>query len=305
MFKCKILFFSFFVLSFHFAQAANQIVIAAGDGQSQMVTATLGTAPQVFVTTDGSTPVSGATVTWAVKSGGGKITATTSTTDGSGFASVGWTMGMTAGTNTLRASLDATTGVTLSATATAANVAVSSGDGQVQGVTTPLADPLVVYVTTPDGAGSPVANVTIDWKILSGAGTLSATTSVTDANGLAQVSFKLGALAGANSVKATIHGLTNSNVTFNETALTASISDSLGGGQSGTVMMPLSDPLQVMVTDSNGSPVENALIDWTVGKTGGVLDHTNSFTDSSGIAQNLLTLGKFSQVQARSVPRRA
>ena len=94
---------------------------AAGDAQSALVGTAVAIAPQVKVTDAFSTAVSGVSVTFAVASGGGSITGATATTNSSGLASVGsWTLGTTAGTNTLMATVASLTPVTFTATGTAA-----------------------------------------------------------------------------------------------------------------------------------------------------------------------------------------
>src|SRR5439155_1465781 len=94
------------------AGAATQIAINAGNGQ----TATAGTAvpidPSVIVRDANGNPVAGVSVTFAVAAGGGAVTPTTPvTTNASGVAAVtSWTLGPTAGPNSLTATATALTG---------------------------------------------------------------------------------------------------------------------------------------------------------------------------------------------------
>ncbi len=79
-------------------------------------------APSVKVTDAGGNPVP-ATVTFAVATGGGSVTNADQTTDASGIATVGsWSVGPTAGSNTLTATVQ---GTSLSVTFTATGVATS------------------------------------------------------------------------------------------------------------------------------------------------------------------------------------
>ena len=97
------------------------IVKSAGDGQSALVGTAVAVAPAVTVTDALGTAVSGATVTFAVASGGGSVTGASATTSASGVATVGsWTLGTTAGTNTLTASVASLPPVTFTATGTGA-----------------------------------------------------------------------------------------------------------------------------------------------------------------------------------------
>jgi hypothetical protein len=88
-----------------------------------------------------------------------------------------------------------------------------SGDGQTAEVGTKLANPLVINVA--DAQGRNVAGVTIAWSVASG--TLSASSSLTDADGIATISWTLGSVAGTQQATATATGLTP--VTFTQTAV--------------------------------------------------------------------------------------
>lgn len=86
-----------------------------------------------------------------------------------------------------------------------ANIVVVSGDAQTGlqvGATLPL--PLTARVV--DAQGKPVARTTVAWS--SNFGTLTAPTSVTDADGLTSVEWTLGTLAGAQTATAKVAGKT-------------------------------------------------------------------------------------------------
>ena len=95
----------------------TRVAVQSGDNQSQTVGAALDNPVVVRVSQDGS-GLSGASVAWTVTGGGGSVSPTTSTTDSDGFASTVWTLGATAGANSLEASVSGATGspVTFSAT---------------------------------------------------------------------------------------------------------------------------------------------------------------------------------------------
>jgi len=65
-----------------------------------------------------------------------------------------------------------------------------SGDGQKGPFDVPLPAPLVVSVTTP--TGDPVPNAKVSWGVVAGGGTLSGTSTTTDQNGRASVTWTLG-----------------------------------------------------------------------------------------------------------------
>lgn len=87
-----------------------------------------------------------------------------------------------------------------------------SGDGQTAIVNTPFTQPLTVKVL--DDRGAAVTGAAVNWSIISGAGTLSAASSNTDANGIASISVTAGSTSGALSVRASFANL---SATFNLT----------------------------------------------------------------------------------------
>lgn len=102
------------------AGAAAQLVAAGGDNQTAPA-ATLLSAPLTVRVSDGhGNPVAGASVSWAVATGGGSVSPATSTSDASGLAATQLTLGPGAGPETASASATGLTGspVTFTATAT-------------------------------------------------------------------------------------------------------------------------------------------------------------------------------------------
>jgi hypothetical protein len=191
------------------AENANGIAAVSGQDQSGPVGSTL-TAPLVVQVTDPfGNPIGNVTVTWTVDGGGG-VSAGTSTTAADGTTSVQWTLGGTAGAQHALATVDGLAGspVTFTATATAgaaSGVSIVSGDGQTGPVSTELPNDLVVQVL--DASSNPVPSVAVAWVIGSGGGTVTPTTSVTDASGRASAAWTLGASPGTNSVSAVVSGI--------------------------------------------------------------------------------------------------
>ena len=116
-----------------------------------------------------------------------------------------------AGSYRLAASAGGLTGITGPAfdvaTASAARLAVASGGGQSGPGGSALPQPIVVQVT--DAFGNPVvgAGTTVNFAVSTGGGTVTPSASVTNASGRASTSWKLGAVAGAQSIVATSVGL--------------------------------------------------------------------------------------------------
>ena len=117
-----------------------------------------------------------------------------------------WTLGPTAGANTLTATAPALTGspVTFTATATvgaAASLTKSSGDNLSGQVGSTLATPHEVLVT--DARGNPVSGVRVDWQAATGGGSVNPTFSTTDVNGHATTTRTLGVVPGTQTTTAT------------------------------------------------------------------------------------------------------
>jgi len=99
--------------------APTQIAVNGGNTQSIPVGTAVATAPSVIVRDANGNPVEGVGVSFAVASGGGSITGANATTNASGIATVGsWTLGATAGANSLTATVGGLTGSPVTFTAT-------------------------------------------------------------------------------------------------------------------------------------------------------------------------------------------
>ncbi len=157
----------------------------------------------------------GASVTFAVVSGGGSVSGATVITNASGIATVGsWTLGPVTGANVLNATSGTLTGVAFTATSTAgaaASLARNSGDNQTAAAGTPV--PVRPSVLVKDASGNPKSDVSVTFGVVSGGGSVTGATAVTNAAGIATVgSWTLGSSPGVNSLSATVTGLPS--VTF-------------------------------------------------------------------------------------------
>ncbi|UCF19171.1 MAG: Ig-like domain-containing protein [Gemmatimonadota bacterium] len=202
--------------------AAN-IVKEAGDGQSSEVGTAVTTPPTVMLTDAADNPVAGQEVFFEVASGGGSITGATAVSDADGLAAVGsWTLGTTAGANTLTATTQALAPVTFTATGTPgppASLQVNDGDGQTGLVGFGVNIPPSVLVS--DQYGNPVApGVTATFTVTGGGGSLTDATPTTDEGGVATVGkWTLGPAPATNTLDATVAGA--GTVGFTATGVTA------------------------------------------------------------------------------------
>jgi Bacterial Ig-like domain (group 1)/Beta-propeller repeat len=272
--------------------APSQIALNSGDAQEAEVTSELN--PFIALVTDANdNPVPNATVNWSITSGAGALSTSSSLSDSSGLASSTLTLGTVAEDYTVEATLDGTTeSVTFLATGSAAQPAtieIDSGDLQTGSVGSPLVAELAVIVK--DAHGNLVPNIQINWSNTTGAGSLAASSSTTDQNGIAKVIYTLGTVAGLNEVTATVINQAMLNVTFSATgeALIASQIEIISGNnQSGTISSALGAPMVVRVSDTFNNVIENTTIDWIT--TAGTLTATPTTTDVAGESSNNLTL---------------
>ncbi|TMF11992.1 MAG: hypothetical protein E6I38_04120, partial [Chloroflexi bacterium] len=280
--------------------AASSITLNAGNNQSATAGTTVATPASVIVRDANGNPVAGVSVTFAVASGGGTVSPTTPvTTNASGIAAVtSWTLGPTAGPNSLTATATGLAGspVTFTATGTAgaaATLAKSSGDNLTGQVATRLQTPHIVLVS--DANSNPVAGVTVTWAAASGGGSVDPATSTTDVNGHAQTFRTLGVLIGTQTTTATATiGGTATTVTFSISATAAGASQMTaagGDGQTGTVGTTLPTQASVRVADQFNNPVAGVTVTWTPASGSGSVTPTTSTTNASGIAATTWTLG--------------
>jgi hypothetical protein len=201
--------------------AAAAIAANSQTALSAVAGSAVSPAPSVIVRDQYGAAFPGAQVTFSVESGGGTITGESAVTDASGIATVGsWTLGKTAGPNSLRASSGSLT-VTFNATGTAgptAMLAISTGDNQ----TAPAgsAVPIPPAVVVQDANGNLKAGVTVTFSISEGGGSLTGATATSNASGIATVgSWTLGPAIGNNALVASTPGA--GSVTFKAAASNA------------------------------------------------------------------------------------
>jgi hypothetical protein len=204
------------------AREASNLAIFAGNNQTAVAGTAVAVSPSVKVTDINGGPIAGVSITFAIASGGGSIASSTSVTDGLGVATSGsWTLGTTAGSNTITASItgSANSPVTFTATGTAgppAIISINGGNNQSALIGTAVATPPSVKVT--DANGNPIAGAAVTFAVSLGGGSVSGGSTTTNASGIATVgSWTLGPTAGPNTLTATSAGANGSPVTFSAT----------------------------------------------------------------------------------------
>lgn len=271
---------------------ATQIAIQSGN--NQVAAAGTALAPlQVLLRDAADAPVQGVTVNWAVGSGGGSVSAATSTSGADGIASITRTLGPNAGTQTTTATRSGLAGspITFSAVATvqgATQIALAtvSGNSQTDTVLATLATPYAVLVR--DHTNAPVAGVTVTWTALTGAIT---GTSVTNGSGIATATRTLGGTAGAQTAQAAVTGLAGSPVGFTATATAGNPAVLLKtSGDGGTAAINTMVTYTVTVQDAHGNAKAGQQVNWAVASGGGSITPTDNVTGGNGQASGTRTL---------------
>jgi adhesin/invasin len=279
------------------AGAPTRISLYAGSGQTATVGTAVATAPSVRVRDASGNNCPGVVVTFAVTAGGGSITTASATTNTSGIASCGaWTLGTTAGANTVTATCAGLTGSPVTFTATgvagsATRMTLSAGSGQTATVGTAVATAPRVLVT--DAYGNPVPGVAVTFAVASGGGSVIGGAATTNASGLATVgSWTLGTAPGANTLTATRAGLTGSPVTFTATGLAGAATKYVVTSSSYAPVAGTAVTITAQLADQYNNAVATAGIAVTFTKTGtgGTLGTPNpATTNASGVATIVFT----------------
>jgi len=185
-------------------QVPTTIAAPGSTNLTGTVGSALSTVPTVSIKDQKGRALAGIWVRWTASAG--KAGNDSSQTDAAGSASaLSWTLGTTAGTQTLSASANGLGSLTFSADAKAGPVRVLTQQ------TPALTAPVNSQLTTPpsiraaDQYGNAVANVAIVFAVNTGAGSITGPQQTTNAAGIATVgSWKLGTLAGSQTLRADV-----------------------------------------------------------------------------------------------------
>jgi outer membrane autotransporter protein len=184
-------------------------------------------------------------------------------------------------------------------TSTPAALAIVSGAGQT-GAPGSIGDaPLVVQVGNPG-----IPDQTVNWRVVSGQATLSATTTTTDSSGKTSITFTFGSTPGTVVIQASTP---NGAVTFQETAFAPQATTLSGNNQTGIAGSTLQPFVLQIGGSGTGSSIKGlgdgagtnsatqglggVVVNWTVLQGGGKLAAPTTITDPSGRTSNTLTLG--------------
>ena len=270
------------------------MAVAEGGSQTGTVAEPLAVKPAVKITDQNSQPASGVAVTFAVASGGGSVTGASATTDASGVARAGdWTLGQTAGAQTLSATANVQQGspVTFTATANpgpAAAVSKDAGDAQAGTVGAAVAVAPALKVT--DAFGNGVSGIGVLFAVTQGNGAVTQGTQTTGPGGVATVGgWTLGQTAGPNAISAAADGtgLTGNPAAFTATANPgppATVTKKAGDNQSALAGQAVAVAPQVEVADQFGNTIGGGAVNFAVASGGGSVTGSAATADGSGLA---------------------
>lgn len=269
----------------------STIVANAGNNQVGPAGAALAESLAVLVRDAAGDPLGGVSVTFAVTAGGGAVSPASRQTDASGIAKTRFTLGPTAGTQTVNATAGSLTPAPFSAISQingAVNITNSTTGPLADTVGTVRADSLAVLVT--DQNATPVPGITVNWA--SAAGTVSGASVQTSAAGLSKVRFTYGTAAGPQSATATVSGLVGSPVTVTFTAQAGTaVSIAKTVGDNGTVRAGGQANYTVQARDTHGNGKGGVTIEWGVATGGGSISPSENTTLTNGTATATRTLG--------------
>ncbi|MCI0696912.1 Ig-like domain-containing protein, partial [candidate division KSB1 bacterium] len=289
------------------AGAASKLVYVSGNNQVGTPGQQLPNPFVVQVTDDNGIPVKDVAVTFVVTAGGGSLSnAQPVLTNATGQASTFLTISTTQALNKVEARSAGLAGSPFVFTASAKpgdpkTLVKLSGDGQSGSGGQTLPNPIQVMVKDNLGAGVP--NHPVTFTVTAGGGSInlgqSSATVNTDAQGIAQVTWKLGTPGAAQTLRVN-SGFNGSPLSGSPLTFTASTSPpskvtlASGNAQLGSINTPLPKPFVVLVQDANGNPVGGQKVTFTVVAGNGNLNGKSTIdvlSDGQGKASVTLTMG--------------
>ncbi|HEX8318461.1 Ig-like domain-containing protein [Longimicrobium sp.] len=268
----------------------TRLSIVSGDGQQQTAGSALPEPLVVRVTDPLGRPVPGTRVSFRAVSGGGTLAEQAATTDRAGNASVRWILGTVAAEPQRVSARVQIEGAESRSPRLAATFEAVARAGDAATLYGPSPDAVLLaipgspvrdgpHVTVVDQHGNAVAGVTVTWSVLSGGGTLSASSTQTGTEGTATVAWTLGA-SGAQALQATAGTL--GPVRFNARLQLPST-----GQLTGPDMMVGGQVVKwrFEVRDYSKIPIPNFPVEWALGGSGGTLTAADSHTGPDGWAE--------------------
>jgi len=275
----------------------------AGDNQTAQVNTNVPIAPAVLIRDANGNPVPDAIAVFVIMQGSGSIGGATAAAGQDGVAATtSWTLGTTAGTVIVRATVQGLADtVFFTATAVAgpaATIVLQAGNNQ--SASTGTAVPLAPAVLVRDAFNNPVAGTSVQFDVTAGGGSINGTNPApSNQAGIAAIgSWVLGSTPGANTLTATAAAL--GTVTFSASAVAPVIAVT----KSRVTVSPISivasageitATVTVTALDTNNNPVVGVPVTLTASGTGNTITQPSTVTDTNGV-----TTGAISSTAAQS-----
>ncbi len=171
-----------------------------------------------------------------------------------------------------------------------ASLSIASPNPQSGAIGGLLPQPLTVRVL--DQRQEPISGAVVTFAVTAGNGTLGASSDTSDADGYAQVTFRVGSSVGAQTVAASLPGQNPISFLVNATSAPASLVQIVeGDAQSAQVGSELTEQLVARVTDAFGNPKVGVPLSFTVTSGGGTVSAATVLTDQEGLGKVRWTLG--------------
>jgi hypothetical protein len=148
-------------------------------------------------------------------------------------------------------------------------LAAASGGGQSGVVDEPLDQPYAARVTDDDGV--PIAGVTVRWEVVSGGGSVSPVSGVTDASGVARSVHRLGTTTGTQRVRALVTSTPSLTAVFESTARHGAVDELVFETDASDVAAsaPISPAIRLVLRDRFGNVATSVDGTATIGITPG------------------------------------
>jgi hypothetical protein len=152
-------------------------------------------------------------------------------------------------------------------------------------ITAPVGTQHAVSVAVTDRRGAAIGDVAVTWSVTAGGGSVSASTTRTDATGTAVVTWMLGTTAGTQTLTAQVQRLPTMVVSASATPgspthLVAS-SQGVASAPAGTSVSPAP---AVVVRDRFGNPVPGEAVTFAIAAGGGSVGGAAQVTNAEGVA---------------------
>ena len=173
-------------------------------------------------------------------------------------------------------------------------VVISDGNNQTATVGTEL--PTALMAILYNHAGLPISGLVVNFKVVTGGGSVFAGSAISDSNGIVRERWTLGTVAGPQKVEVRAVDSTGAAVvfaTFDATAVAdapTSVTIASGNSQSAIQLQPLGLPVKVIVKDAYGNPVAGVVVAFTA-NNGGTAFPGTAVTNAAGEAAASWTLG--------------